>query len=137
MQNIKAMLKMTCDTTELEEQMQALHDEMDSLVTRAQNIVAENSRVMQNQEDYQKRYDALVEKHEKIKKEYDKITTRISSKLAQREQFKKVLETLEEQDGAISEFDEGLWCSLVDHVTVYGKEDVKFTFKNGIEIKAK
>ena len=128
---------MTCDTTELEEQMQALHYEMDSLVTRAQNIVAENSRVMQNQEDYQKRYDALVEKHGKTKEEYDKVANRISSKLAQREQFKRVLETLEDQDGVISEFDEGLWCSLVDHVTVYGKEDVKFTFKNGIEIKAK
>ena len=33
-------------------------------------------------------------------------------------------------------FDEGAWYALVDHATVYGRDDVRFTFKNGMEIKA-
>ena len=34
-------------------------------------------------------------------------------------------------------FDEGAWYAMVDFVMVYGKEDVRFTFKNGMEILVK
>lgn len=36
----------------------------------------------------------------------------------------------------VDKFDAALWCGLVDFVTVYSKDDVRFTFKNGQEIKA-
>ncbi len=42
---------------------------------------------------------------------------------------------LERQDGVVTEFDENLWYSLVDFVKVFNKEDVRFTFKDGTEIK--
>lgn len=32
-------------------------------------------------------------------------------------------------------FDEGAWYALVDFLTVYSKDDVRFTFKNGMEIQ--
>ena len=37
--------------------------------------------------------------------------------------------------GCISWFQLSLWHSLADHVEVHGKEDIRFTFKNGMEIK--
>ena len=37
---------------------------------------------------------------------------------------------------AVDEFEEGAWYALVDYVTVYSRDDVRFTFKNGMEIKA-
>jgi len=40
------------------------------------------------------------------------------------------------QDGLIAEFDERLWFSLVDFATVYTENNVRFTFKNGLEIQA-
>lgn len=36
----------------------------------------------------------------------------------------------------VSTFDTALWCGLVDFVTVHSKDDVRFTFKNGQEIRA-
>lgn len=33
----------------------------------------------------------------------------------------------------IKEFDVRLWSSLVDFITVYSKDDIRVTFKNGIE----
>ncbi len=38
-------------------------------------------------------------------------------------------------DGLITEFDLSLWGSLLDHATVYSKEDMRYTFKDGTEIK--
>lgn len=34
-------------------------------------------------------------------------------------------------------FYEGAWYAMVDFVAVYGKEDVRFAFKNGMEIPVK
>ena len=36
----------------------------------------------------------------------------------------------------VGTFDIALWCGLVDVVTVHRKDDVRFTFKHGQEIKA-
>ncbi|MDD2235136.1 MAG: RNA polymerase subunit sigma-70 [Desulfitobacteriaceae bacterium] len=46
------------------------------------------------------------------------------------------LYTLRKQENLLTEFDEKLWCSLVDYATVYDKNDVRFTFKDGTEIQA-
>ncbi|NLE26929.1 MAG: hypothetical protein GX625_16620 [Clostridiaceae bacterium] len=46
------------------------------------------------------------------------------------------LHALKKQENLLTEFDEKLWCSLVDYATVYDKGDVRFTFKDGSEIKA-
>ncbi len=34
----------------------------------------------------------------------------------------------------LTEFDEGLWGTLVDFMTVYSKDDISVTFKDGTEI---
>ena len=36
----------------------------------------------------------------------------------------------------LADFDDRLWFSLVDYATVYGAEYVRFTFKDGTEIRA-
>ena len=49
--------------------------------------------------------------------------------------IERFLAELERQDGVATEFDENLWYSLIDFATVFNKEDIRFTFKNGTEIK--
>ena len=47
-----------------------------------------------------------------------------------------MLEDLTNRDQRmVDSFDEDAWYALVDYVTVCGKEDVRFTFKNGVEIR--
>ena len=46
------------------------------------------------------------------------------------------LETLKAQDTPAERFEPSLSCVLPDLVTVYPKEDVRFTFKDGTEIRA-
>ena len=60
----------------------------------------------------------------------------IVAKQAQREMMQNLMDTLEGMPDVVDSFDEGAWYALVDHATVYGRDDVRFTFKNGMEIKA-
>ena len=49
--------------------------------------------------------------------------------------IKTYIERLAEQDKVITEFDSDLWCGLVDCLTVYAKDDVRVTFKDGTKIR--
>jgi hypothetical protein len=46
-----------------------------------------------------------------------------------------VSQGLKKQEGVVTEFTEHLWYFLADHAVIYSKEDVRFIFKNGMEIQ--
>ena len=45
------------------------------------------------------------------------------------------IQSVENLPDAITEFDEALWGSLVDHVTVYSKDNIVFILISGMEIE--
>ena len=100
-----------------------------------QTAIAENSRTALDQNEYERRYTDLTERYNTIKSEYDKISEQIESKKGQRELFKGFIWALENQGALVEEFDEGLWSSLVQEVIITSKEEIKFIFKNELEIK--
>jgi len=77
----------------------------------------------------------LMARYEKAKAKNDDIAEQIESKKAKRELFKGFIRTLEKQDGITYEFDAGIWSSLVQEVIVKSKDDIRFIFKNGFEVR--
>ena len=41
------------------------------------------------------------------------------------------VKTLRKQENILAEFDEGLWWTLVESMTVHGEDDIEVLFKNG------
>ncbi len=74
------------------------------------------------------RYDAA-------KARYDDVVAAISAKEAQSERLARFIKVLKEQDSAVTEFDETLWGSMVDCVTVGRDKKMTVTFKDGTEIQ--
>ena len=111
--------------------------ELNIIAEQMQTAIAENSRMALDQNEYERRYANLTERYNTIKSEYDKISEQIESKKAQRELFKGFIRALEKQGALVEEFDEGLWSSLVQEVVVNAKDDIRFIFKNGFEIKTR
>jgi len=76
-----------------------------------------------------------------FEKRYDELQAQYDAKVAEgRERFLSIhrLDAFRDEllahDGQVTEFYESQWLSLLDHVTVYSKFDVRFKFKNGAEI---
>lgn len=65
----------------------------------------------------------------------DKASQTITEKQAHREKIELFLDGLQKQKELITGFDEDLWYSLIEYVTVFEKEDIRFTFKDGTEVK--
>lgn len=78
----------------------------------------------------------MVERYETKKAEYETLMAQIEAKNAKSELLRQYTVCLSEQEDAITEFDGSLWAGLVDFVTVYNKEDIRVTFKDGTEICA-
>lgn len=133
--NLEVIRTTLFETTDLINEREKLQEEMTLIVEMTQSCVAENARRAQNQDEYQKRYDNLVERYEKAKSRYDEVTYDIEQKQAQSEKLRQYEETLKLQDGVINEFDDDLWCSMVDFITV-GRDKKTVTFKDGTEITA-
>lgn len=132
--NAEIIRQTLCQTDDLEAGKQAIADEMNVLAEMTQNIIAENARVAQDQEEYQKRCNSLVERYDAAKARYDEVVSAITSKEAQGERMAEFIKTLKSQDGIITELDGRLWSSMVDFVTVGRKKEMVFTFRDGTEI---
>ena len=132
--NIREMQKMLCNTGHLEEEKRRLEGEMSVLIQMTQDIIEENARVAQDQESYQRRYSELIERYEDAKSKRDTAASRISAQETKRTRLNKMVKELRKKDGAIDEFDESLWCCLIDHVEISRRKDMKFVFQDGTEI---
>ena len=133
--NFQAIKGQLFSTGELETEQSQLQEELNVVAELIQQCVRENAHVVLDQTEYQARYDGLAERFDRTKARLDEVRNAITEKQAKKEQIERFLAELERQDGVATEFDEEQWYSLVDFVTVFNKEDIRFTFKDGTEIK--
>lgn len=132
--NITLLKKHLTDTASLEKERDALELDLNMLADQVQQLIAENARVAQDQEEYSRKYNELVSRYEETKKKYDQACAAMKRRIARSRQLESFIKDLQEQE-LIKTFDERLWCSLVDFITVYSKEDIRVTFKDGTKIK--
>ena len=96
--NARLVRQTLCDTTELEQEKASLGQEslkglaktsLAVLVEMTQNCIAENARIAQDQGEYQKRYNGLVERYERAKARFDEVTEAIAERLAKGERLRR------------------------------------------------
>ncbi|MBQ7496541.1 MAG: recombinase [Selenomonas sp.] len=138
--NARLVRQTLCDTTELEREKASLGQEslkglakasLAVLVEMTQNCIAENARIAQDQEEYQKRYNGLVERYEKAKARFDEVTEAIAQRLAKGERMAGFIRTIEAQREPVAEFDEHLWGCMVDYMTVGVDGGMTVVFRDG------
>lgn len=132
---LTASLGTAFDLSPLETERDELHSEMSVVSDLIEKCIYENAHVALDQVEYQNRYDGLVARFDSAKARYEEIEEIIRSKQSRRATIEAFLESLAGAN-LLEKFETTLWCGLVDFVTVYSKDDVRFTFKNGQEMQA-
>ena len=82
---------------------------------------------------YTKQYTDLTRQYEEKKAEYESLLERKKAMEATAMVFSSVLLRLTELKEIPIDFDEALWNTLVDYVTVYAEERIVFSFMDGTE----
>lgn len=123
------------DLTDLKAEQAELESEMAVVSDLIEKCIYENAHVALDQVKYQKRYNGLTARFNAAKVRYEALDVTIRSKQSRRTTIEAFLKTLAQAD-LVDKFETSLWCGLVDFVTVYNKDAVPFSFKNGQEIRA-
>ena len=123
-------------TDELSQRLHELDERLNAEAEAVQGLIAQNARVAQNQDDYNAAYDAAVRCYEATKAEREKVAVDIRQRGIRRREFERFITELEKLPEAVSEFDDALWGSLVEYVTVGKDKTMVFTLIGGTEMKA-
>ena len=122
-------------TDELSQRLHELDERLNAEAETVQGLIAQNARVAQNQDDYNTAYDAAVSRFEATKAERDKVAADIRRRGIRRRVFERFITELEKLPEAVSEFDDALWGSLVEYVTVGKDKTMVFTLIGGTEMR--
>ncbi len=134
--NAKLICETACATEAMQEEKFRLASEMTVLTGMKQKLMTANAQVAQIQEEYEKQYNELVRRHDALMEQYNKIVADILDKGRRKACLVNFISALKKQKRTIAKFDEDIWCSLVDFVTVGRKKEIKVTFRDGTEIMA-
>lgn len=133
-ENFNVIMDSFFDVRSLETEQSQLQEELHAAAGLVQQCIKENARALTDQTEYQKRYDGLAKRLESMQERLDEVSRAVAEKQAHREKIGIFLAGLQKQEDLVTGFDEDLWYSLMEYMTVFNKEDVRITFKDGTEI---
>lgn len=87
----------------------------------------------QNQEEYAARYNGFVERYDKVKAQLEHLRTTKAARETQVEAIGAFMFEVQKLD-ILTEFDEKLWLTIIDTVTVHTDGRMTFKFQGGTEI---
>ena len=134
--NLESLSSVLFDTSEMETTVVKLKAEMELVQEMIQKAIAENARVALDQKEYKARFDELSQRFDTLEKQRNELERQIANRVSRRAAMHQFIGVLKKQKDLITEFDPSLWGALLDHATIYGKGDIRFTFKDGTEINA-
>ncbi len=123
------------ETDTIDREIEELLREMDVVAGLTKKCISDNASVAQDQEEYNRRYNSYVDRYEKAKAEYDRLTDVREERLAKRRAIERFLRELRKRADLITVFDPVLWLTCIDRVTVHTDGTLVFRFTNGIEIR--
>ena len=123
------------NTDKLTAQQQELQSEMTMLSTALEQMIMENAKKAQDQDEYNRKRQILVERYDKAKDRLDKVNAMLIEVLARKSAVERFLKELRETDAPVTEFSESLWLNTVESVKVERDGIMVFIFKDGTKVK--
>ncbi len=132
---MKALRSTLADTGALECQLENARAEHASLLSGLRRYMEENTRQVQDQTEYNRRFSEMDRACQDAEERMADIQKKISEQLGRKEQIRRSLEILHRCSNPLKEFDADLWDAMVDTVTVLQDKTLVFRFRDGTKIQ--
>ena len=120
----------------IDAELESLTQEMELLAEMTKKCIEENSRNVQDQDEFAAKYNRLVEWYEATKTKAKDLQTQRSLRQNKAEKIGAFMFTLHEMETAAQKFAPKLWMTTVSQATVYSDGRIAFRFISGMEITA-
>jgi len=128
------MLPLLADTSRLEGRLAEAEKKHGALMNSLRLYMEENTRQIQDQEEYNRHFSELDAQCKKAEEEIGAIQKEILQQSGRKEQIRRCLNELRECGDILEEFDPSLWNTVIESVTVYNDNKLVFRFWDGTEI---
>ena len=135
LEDCRLMQTTLTDCTGIDVEIESLLEEIDVVAELTKRCIAENSQTAQNQNEYAARYNGFLERYEKAKAQLEQLRATKVAREAQAEAIGAFMFEVQELD-ALTNFDDKLWLTVIDTVTVHADGRMTFKFQGGTEIEA-
>ena len=127
------MLAILTDTSEIDCKLAELRGEQEVVVEMTRKWVATHASAAQGSSNYEERYEALVQRYERITEQIKDLDDQRTQRMERADTIslylRKIIETEE-----LKEFDPRIWLEVIEKVTIFHDNRVVFTFQDGREI---
>ena len=130
----KQIIRLLTDHAALDLEVKQQTEEAEIVAELIQKCVAENAITTQDQEAYLERYKGLKARYEAATQRLKQIEGQRTERKQRRQKMLEFIRMLENSDGLLIEFDEGLWNATVEKVTVMVDGSMVFKWRNGTEL---
>jgi site-specific DNA recombinase len=130
------MIALLTDTTQLDNQIDDLYDEMVVTTELINKLIKDNSKSNMDQDEYDKKYMELTKRYEQAKNRQEELIDARTNKKAQELNMKTFVANLNKAEDKITEWNESIWMLLVKSAIVHRDNYITFKFNYGEEIKS-
>jgi DNA invertase Pin-like site-specific DNA recombinase len=133
-QDSTEMIELLADTTQLEQDIDTLRDELIVTSELVNKLIKENSKSSMSQDEYNKKYDELTNRYEKTKQKQQEFIEARSNMKAQALDMKSFISNLKQVEDKLSDWNEHIWMLMVNSAVVHRDASITFKLNNGKEI---
>jgi hypothetical protein len=122
------------DTSREDFQITQLQERCAGLYSEIEAMVKDNAHRAQSQEDYQEKYGERAAEYENSKEKLSGFEAEKQTKLIRRQKIQNFLDNLRRMDGLMQTFDEAIFKTMTESMTVFSKRDISVIFRDGREV---
>ena len=115
----------------LDDEIIQLEEKLEDIRTDIEKLIITNSKIAQDQEEYTRKYNKLIEEYKFLEKELEQKNLDLLSKNKRVRELKIFIDSLEKQGELITEYDTKLFNYLVDTIIIHKEKRVEIHLKNG------
>ncbi len=135
METCQMLLDEYLNTEKIDAECAALETELEIVSELTRKLIAENATTVIQQEEYNRRYDELVQRYRDAEDRAQQLQNQKVTRRFQADVIESFMNEIRAFDNSLPvQYSDRLWLNLIDRVAVYEDGRLVFRFKNGTEI---
>lgn len=126
--DLKEVINLLTDTIELEKGIDRINAELSVVVELAAKTIKENSKSNEDSIDYENKYQSLVERHEALTTDLNKLLKEKTDKESKAIKLNAFVSVMSKSDDKLSDWNERIWMLMVEKAIIQRDKNIKFIF---------
>ena len=133
-EDCEMMRRTLIDFTKLDSQIEKQTGKIEVIAKLVRSLVKENASTPQSQDEYIKKYKSLSNKYEEEYRKLENLQKDKELRISKDKAMEVFIVNLKNQPLVVDEWDERLWCLMIEKAVVGRDGSIKFVFYNVTEI---